>query len=842
MDAARCLEGILSRLWLLAILASLAFSTAHAAEPTVSADHAAKMAKGLALFRDSVRGVLVAHCVECHGGEHTESEFDLTTREGLLAGGSSGEVVVSGAAEESLLLDLISHKQEPEMPAEASKLKDDQIAAIAEWIDLGAPYDQPLVDKAEVEVPWTERKIADEAREYWAFQPLAKVEPPSVKDTKSSLGAIDRFLVNRLEDKGLAHNSPADRRDLIRRAYFDLTGLPPTPEEVDAFVQDKSPDAYSKLIDRLLASPAYGERWARHWLDLARFGESDGFEQDYDRKHAYHYRDFVIKALNEDMPYDQFMRWQLAGDEIAPHNPLAMMATGFLGAGVFPTQITEKEFEPVRYDEMDDMLSTTTIAMLGMSVGCARCHDHKFDPIPQADYYRMLSTFTKTIRSEHAVELPAEGDLAAFEKRRGELADARAAYEKTELPKKLSEWLTSQDENAPAEISQGTWQRPQIISAKSSGGAEMKALDDGSILVTGNNAPNDEYLVTLSTTAPQIAAVRLEALTHDSLRAGGPGRATNGNFCLSEFSAVAEPLGGGKSAPVALANPRATHQQNTGFLSVAAAIKANPRGGWAVDLGGIGKSQAAAFDFAKPIGFDGGTKLTFTLKFLHNTQHSIGRLRISLAAKPDLAPAVDAIDGKPADPVGPQKLLAAARAGGLDSLEPAEQRELLHWFKPQDAAWQALDKSLADHLNTRPPGAKVVVMVSTEGLPPRKNHSDERGYVHFRDKTYFLKRGDVLQKDGEATPSFMQALMRGKEETYWQASPPQGWRTSYNRTALANWITDVDHGAGHLAARVIVNRLWQHHFGRGIVATPSDLECKAIRPRIRNCSIGWPPN
>src|SRR5205814_8530217 len=187
---------------------------------------------------------------------------------------------------------------------------------------------------------------------------------------------------------------------LIRRAYFDLVGLPPPPEEVDQFSKDSSPDSYPKLIDKLLASPRFGERWARHWLDLDRFAESPGFEHDYDRPSAYHYRDFVIEALNRDLPFDTFVKWQIAGDEYAPDNPLALKATGFLAAGVHSTQITKAEVEKHRYDEMDDKISTLSTAFLGLSVGCARCHDHKYDPIPQRDYYRMLATFTTTVRSD----------------------------------------------------------------------------------------------------------------------------------------------------------------------------------------------------------------------------------------------------------------------------------------------------------------------------------------------------------------------------------------------------------------------------------------------------------
>ena len=211
--------------------------------------------------------------------------------------------------------------------------------------------------------------VTESDRQWWAFQPLKRVEPPKVKAAGSVRTPIDSFMLARLEEKKLKPNPPADRRTLIRRASFDLLGLPPTPEEVDAFMRDKTSDAWPRLVVKLLDSPRYGERWARHWLDVARFAESSGFEHDNDRPNAYHYRDFVIKALNADLPYDQFVRWQLAGDEFEPDNPLALMATGFLGAGVFPTQITSNEVERTRYDAMDDMLATTGSAMLGLTIG-----------------------------------------------------------------------------------------------------------------------------------------------------------------------------------------------------------------------------------------------------------------------------------------------------------------------------------------------------------------------------------------------------------------------------------------------------------------------------------------
>ncbi len=360
---------------------------------SVPADHAQKMKQGLDLFKAKVRPALIQHCLDCHGGKAKKGGLDLSDRKPLVDSG-----VLEGGSKESRLTTLIRHEDDPHMPQKAPKLPDATITEIARWIDLGAPYDRPLVDRAP-----TQRKAAgltQADKNFWSFRPLNIVLPPSVRDPAWVRTPVDRFILAALERRGLRPNPIADRRTLIRRVAFDLTGLPPSPEEIDAFVHDPAPDAYLRLVDRLLASPDYGERFASHWMDVARFAESHGYEQDYDRPLAFHYRDFLIRAFNGDMPYDQLVHWQLAGDELAPDNPLAMAATGFVGAGAFPTQLTEAEFESARYNELDDMVATTGVAFLGLSVGCARCHDHKYDPIPSEDYYRMAAVFTTTIRSE----------------------------------------------------------------------------------------------------------------------------------------------------------------------------------------------------------------------------------------------------------------------------------------------------------------------------------------------------------------------------------------------------------------------------------------------------------
>jgi mono/diheme cytochrome c family protein len=381
-------------------LASAPLQVAHAQQKPVAVppDHATKMAQGLALFKERVRPLLIAQCLDCHGGKAKKGDFDLSDRKPLIDSG-----VIDGGARASRLYALITHADEPHMPSKKPKLPAADIEIIVRWIDLGAPYDKPLLDLTTTAKGTTRTaQSIDDARKYWAFRGLESVSPPPVSVGSAAWvrTPIDRFILATLESKGLVPNPPAERATLIRRLSFGLVGLPPAPEEIDGFLADKRPDAYEKLVDRLLASPHYGERWARHWMDVARFAESHGYEQDYDRPFAFHYRDFLIQALNRDMPYDQFLRWQVAGDELAPDDPQAMAATGFLGAGAFPTQLTEAEFESARYNELDDMVGTTGTAFLGLTIGCARCHDHKYDPILSDEYYRLAAVFTTAIRTE----------------------------------------------------------------------------------------------------------------------------------------------------------------------------------------------------------------------------------------------------------------------------------------------------------------------------------------------------------------------------------------------------------------------------------------------------------
>ncbi len=796
----------------------------------VTPDHAEKMVRGHKLFKSGVGQALKQYCVKCHGGEKTRGDLDLTTREALLKGSVEGAAIVPGNAKASRLLKLISHAEKPFMPAKAEKLSAEIVGKIAAWIDTGAPYDKPLVD---TKVASGEMQITDSDRQYWAFAPLTKPVTPAAQNNQWPENEIDRFVLVKLEEAKLSPNRRAENRTLLRRVYYDLIGLPPTTEETEAFLaaaDGNSRSALESVVDRLLNSLHYGERWGRHWLDLARYADSFGFEQDTDRHHAYHYRDFVIKALNNDMPYNEFVRWQIAGDEIDPDNPLAMMATGFLGAGVFPTQLTEKEFESARYDELDDMVNTIGTAMLGMTIGCARCHDHKSDPIPTRDYYRMITTFATTIRSEIDVDLKPDetrAALATWQAKRDAVGQALLRWESDELPGRFGKWLESRPIRVEAQFKWIVLDNPVF---KSLNGAEIERREDGSFLLKGNNPKDDRWVVTAKTSVAPFTGVRIEALTDSSLKRNGPGRADNGNFSLSDLRVFAEPLdGSSKRVAVKLVNPQATHEQDKSGLSVASSIDDNKRSsGWAVDRGGIGKDQSAVFEFDAPVSHPSGTKLTLELDFFTNTKHSIGRPRFAITGQPKpISLGGSTLSGSLA------KLeKAIAEVKDFDKLTETKRKELMESYRVIDNEWQVHNAKLQAHKDAKPkPMSTERVQVSSEGYKPIRHHADGRGFPHFYQDVHLLKRGDPSQKQEKMSQGFLRVLMRSKKtEVHWQQAKPDWARTSFRRRALADWLVDTEHGAGQLLARVMVNRLWQHHLGRGIVGTPSDFGLQGELP------------
>lgn len=366
-------------------------------------------------FARDIRPILSSHCWKCHGIKTQMSGLRLDSREAALRGGVSGvSAVVPGDPASSVLLARVTHPQPSErMPPAEAPLSERQVAMIRRWIEGGAHWPNesgPGLQSSE-----------EQSSQHWAFRRLRDVPLPEVSDRTWIQTPVDRFVLARLESKGVAPNGGAPRSKLIRRLHFDLIGLPPTADQVDGFVHDQAPGAYERLVDSLLEDRHFGERWARHWLDVARYADSAGYEEDRPRPDAYHYRDFLIRAFNADMPFDEFLKLQLAGDLLEPNDPQTVAATGFLTAGpdVRPDFVNFRKKD--RFDELDDIISTIGTAMLGLTLGCARCHDHKYDPIPTADYYRLLAFFDQTERYGHPAS-PSEGAqyyelLAEFESR-----------------------------------------------------------------------------------------------------------------------------------------------------------------------------------------------------------------------------------------------------------------------------------------------------------------------------------------------------------------------------------------------------------------------------------------
>ncbi len=348
--------------------------------------------------------VLETRCVECHDRAHQKGGLDLTTREGLLRGGETGPALAPGDPARSLLWQVVAREKKPFMPHKKEKLHDEEIRALADWIRSGAPYPRPL--KAPAKAEGRVFAVTEADRNHWAFRPLGRVEPPG-----GAGHPVDRFIRAKLGS--LPPSPPASRGALLRRAAFDLTGLPPAPAEIDAFAGDASPGAWEKAVDRLLASPRYGERWGRHWLDLARFAESNGFEHDLVWAHAWRYRDYVIRSFNADKPFDRFLREQVAGDELWPDDPEALVATGFNLLG--PDMDDSSDQVQRRHNTLNDMTDTTAAVFLGLTLGCARCHDHKFEPLSQKDYYR-LQAFYMPASFRRDAPVPTTAERVVFEK------------------------------------------------------------------------------------------------------------------------------------------------------------------------------------------------------------------------------------------------------------------------------------------------------------------------------------------------------------------------------------------------------------------------------------------
>jgi len=393
----------------------------------------------VAFFEKEVLPVLTANCLKCHGAEaKVKGELHLTNREGILEGGATGPAVDLKNPAGSLLVRAIKYQDNDHHMPPKGKMGAKEIAVLEKWVKEGLPF---TPDRMSATVARKGGVITEEARKYWVYQPVRRPAVPEVPGAKFKVqNPIDAFIAAKWEAKGLKPVKPADRATLARRAYYDLTGLPPTPEEIDAFVADESSDAWEKLIDKLLASPHYGEKWGRHWLDVVRYCETNGYERDGPKPYVWRYRDYVIRSFNDDKPYTQFIKEQLAGDEMPGFYPDAVIATGYYRLGIWD----DEPADPLQsvFDGYDDVVATTGQAFLGTTFNCARCHDHKVDPIPQTDYYKLVAFFrdirpyseTRDVRSAfNLTDISPSAERAKYEadlkKRQARLAEIKKAME-----------------------------------------------------------------------------------------------------------------------------------------------------------------------------------------------------------------------------------------------------------------------------------------------------------------------------------------------------------------------------------------------------------------------------
>lgn len=770
--------------------------------PAIPLDHPKRFEKGIFLFEQKIASILTNHCLSCHGGEKVRGGFNLVDREKLLAGGDSGPAIIPFASEKSRLIKMIRHLENPVMPEKAPALAQIDQEALSTWVDNGAPYTKSLGTIKNLKAG--PKAITDKDKQFRSFRPLT-VFPKHL----DSATAIDFFVNQKLKDKGIKASPIADKRTLARRAFIDLIGIPPTIDQLNEFTSDKSTDAYEKMIDRLLASPHYGERWARHWLDVARYAESHGYEQDYDRPTAYPYRDFVIKALNQNLPYDTFLKWQIAGDEIAPENPEAWFATGYLAAGVHATQITVSQVEKERYDELDDLARTIGASMLGLSIQCARCHDHKYDPITMRDYYQFISIFTKTVRSEKEIEIIDPNWSNKVTAWQNSVSHLKSLVKQREefLIQQFPNWWTRYIRNQVPK--DNTWISPQRLEAKSKNGSTIEPESDNSFKVKGKNPTHDVLEIYASTPLNIIKTVRLQALANTTLVKNGPGRASNGNFALSELKIEARPSG--TDTPwekIKLINARATFEQIG--LPVSAAIDENQTSAWAIDPK-FGQDHAAIFTNGNIRNSPSGWDTRWTLKFNNNTGHGIGHIRIAFCET----------ENNNFEGLSEPAFISKSRIYPEIKLLPSEFLQAQEIQRKIDVEWKRLSTELSALEAQKPVQPKIKALVSSEGLPAVRLHTQGGDFL---EQTHFLKRGDPNQKGNVASPSFLEILTNHHDSaSHWIKPAPPKSRTPFLRKALAEWITDTQFGAGNLAARVAVNRLWHHHFGKGIVRSINDF-------------------
>ncbi len=639
---------------------------------------------------------------------------------------------------------------------------------------------------------------------HWSFVAPTRPPLPAVKDQPWCRGVIDRFILARLEAEGLAPSPEADRVTLFRRLYLDLIGLPPTPAEVDAYVADSSPDAYGKAVDRLLASPHYGERWGRHWLDAARYADSDGYEKDKMR-YVFFYRDWVIDAFNRDLPYDRFIIEQIAGDELPGATQQQSIATGFLRNSMINEEggIDPEQF---RMEEMFDRMDAIGKSVLGLTIQCAQCHNHKFDPLTQEEYYRLFSFLNNDHEGQRVVYTPDEQMKAADLTRQMEAIDAELRGRTPDWRERIARWEQSVAKDQPQ------W---TVLPLESMGDADQRytLYADGSMLAQGYAPTKSTQEFKTKTSLAGVTAFRLELLTDSNLPCGGPGRSFKGTCALTDFMVETAPAAEeAKKSAVKFAGATSDYEQPLRDLEpnfydkspnhrvtggVKLGIDGDDKTAWGIDAGPGRRNvdRKAVFQCEKPAGAAGGSILFIRLRQSHGGWNSddlqnnnLGRFRISVTT------AAGAVTADPL-PKRVRAILAITAAQRSD----AQVAEVFRYWRTTVPEWKADNDKIEAIWAQWPAGTTQLTLIARD--EPRETH--------------VLNRGDWLKPNravSAGVPAFLHPL------------PPDAPPT---RLTFARWLVDRK---SPTTARVFINRVWQSYFGTGLVATPEDFGMKGEPP------------
>lgn len=740
-------------------------------------------------FNLQIRPILSDRCFHCHGPDDQEraAGMRLDQRDAALSETDSGSTpIVAGKPDESELFDRISTDDASLRmpPADSPKppLSPEEVALVKRWIEEGADW-----------------------QKHWSFVPPKRPELPAVKQESWIRNPIDRFVLARIEEKGFTPAPQADKRTLIRRVTLDLTGFPPTPEEVDQFLADDSTDAYEKLVDRLLASPRYGERMAWPWLDAARYADTNGYQGDPERT-MWPWRDWVIDALNNNMPFNQFTIEQLAGDLLPGATHSQIIASAFNRnhmhngeGGRIP--------EETRVENVFDRTETTATVWMGLTFTCCRCHTHKFDPITHTEYYALYDFFNQTTESgtiqggavKPFVPYVSPANRRQLDKLSQQLANLKSKLNQSDPAVDAAQ--VAWEEKMRRESS---WSFPEVMEMTTAGPSKLVALEDGSLRVTGGRPNQDVYTITARTDRSTFQAVRLEALPDDvSSPTGSTGRASNGNAVLSELEVFVRP----QTEPTAPFQPlkfvRATAEHAQAGHDIEQAFDGDNGGGggWATEGFNRKQSNTAIFYFDQPVSYDGGVEVRFVIHCeSKHVAHTLARVRLSVGSGDSevvLPSEAQAVLVKAADARSPQDQATVRELFRSKFYQPeAKQASSYGELVKKIEALEAERKKLRDSIN------RIKVMVMDTIDKPRETRILEKGL-------YNKTLGEPIAAD---VPSVLPPLPEGSLK---------------DRLALAQWLVSPEHP---LTARVTVNRYWQTFFGQGIVQTPEDFGSQGKPP------------